>query len=783
MPERGKLSILLVEHCSESLNWVEEHVSGQDIELFWASSGEQALDLAREHDFVMALLGANNPEAGLETAKMILATPETEHLPIVFVSNGPEMVTLPIKAIGPGIVDYLSRPIEPQMLHNKLQLFRELFHQRKVVKQHISALRETHLQLRKGKERYRRLLESVTSYVYSVTLHGGIPVSTTHGQGCEGVTGFSAEEYAADPQLWIRMIPEDDRPLVIDAAEQILNTESPFTIEHRIHHKAGTLRWVRNTLVPNFDPKGTLISYDGIVIDITERNQAERTLAKSVSLLEATLESTADGILVVDAEGNMARCNKKFLSLWRIPDSIMTSRQDRIMHIFKQLKDPDHYLEKLRNVYAHPEFEDSEQVELTDGRLFDIYSKPQIMGNEIVGRVWSFRDVSEKKNLEQQLRQAQKMEAIGQMAGGIAHDFNNILTVILGYGSILRDHCIDDETQLENIDQVLKAAERASNLTRSLLVFSRKQIMNLRAVDLNDIVRNMEKFLRRIIGEDIQLRINYAQNLLSVYADSGQLEQVIMNLVANAHDAMPDGGTLNIETYLAELDEGFSQQVKGGEPGLYAMLMVSDNGCGMDDTTRERLFEPFFSTKGIGKGTGLGLSVVYGIVRQHKGYIRVYSEPGIGTTFKIMIPYHKGDLNAESNEYASVPAGGNETILLAEDDPDISKMAASSLQGFGYNVIVAKDGEDALRKFRNHKWAINLVVIDMLMPKKSGHKVCREIKRFRPDIRTIYVSGYSPDLLQSKGLFDEGIEILMKPFRPLDLARKVREILDAEILS
>jgi CheY-like chemotaxis protein len=307
--------------------------------------------------------------------------------------------------------------------------------------------------------------------------------------------------------------------------------------------------------------------------------------------------------------------------------------------------------------------------------------------------------------------------------------------------------------------------------------------MTPQVVDLNDIVRNIEKFLRRIIGEDLQLRTNYPQERLTVYADSGQLEQVMMNMAANARDAMPGRGILNIETQSIELDEDFFQAFGDGEPGSYAMLMVSDNGCGMDNETRAKLFEPFFSTKGVGKGTDLGLSVVYGIVLQHKGYIKVYSEPGVGTTFKILIPIFKGELHDEAKEYALVPAGGTETILVAEDDPDIRQLVATSLQGFGYTVILAKDGADALRKFRANKKVIDLVVMDMLMPKKSGREVYREIKKMRPDTKSFYMSGYSPDLLQSKGFCENGNGILMKPFRPFDLARKVREVLDKPAIS
>jgi two-component system NtrC family sensor kinase len=389
-------------------------------------------------------------------------------------------------------------------------------------------------------------------------------------------------------------------------------------------------------------------------------------------------------------------------------------------------------------------------------------------------------DISERKRLEEQLRHAQKMEAIGQLAGGIAHDFNNILTVILGYGTQLQETIVGDNATMECIGQVLAAAERAANLTRSLLVFSHKQVMIPETVNLNDTVRNIERFLHRIIGEDVQLRTSYTSEKLTVYADSGQLEQIVMNLATNARDAMPGGGVLAIETLLRELDEGFVQAYGYGEPGVYALLRVSDSGCGMDKDTCKKIFEPFFSTKEAGKGTGLGLSIVYGIVRQHKGYISVYSEQGVGTTFQIMIPLFGGEEQANTRQSVSVPVGGSETILVAEDDQVIRMMVASNLGRLGYDVILAEDGADAVEKFRANKKKIALVILDILMPGKSGWKAYKEIRRVRSDVRALFMSGYSPELLQSKGGSIIDSEILMKPFRPFELARRVREVLDSE---
>jgi len=780
MPVRGTISILLIEHAAGNLNWVEEHLLGLDVDLFWASSAVDAMELARENDFSMAMLAVNRPEDGIETARLVLSHSATRNLPIILICFGSRDCCMPITGIGAGIVDILSIPVDPLILQNRIQLFRDLFHQRKSIEQHLSEVDQTHHQLKMSNERYLRLLESVTSYVYTVAIAEGEAISTVHGLGCEVVTGFAADEYVADQDLWIRMIPEEDRPAVLDAARRVLRETSPQSVEHRIHHKDGYIHWVRNTLVPHFDLEGTLVSYDGIIIDITERKQSERKLAKSFSLLEATLESTADGILVVDDNGFITSYNKNFLSLWRIPDSLAAKRNDDelIAFVLSQLKHPEQFIEKIRYLYSHPEYESFDLLEFIDGRIFERYSKPQIMGYEIVGRVWSFRDISERRQLEEQLRQAQKMEAVGQMAGGIAHDFNNILTVILGYGSQLQENFKEDDPLRESIDQVLAAADRAANLTRSLLVFSRKQVMTPQTVDLNEIVSNMEKFLKRIIGEDVQLKISYYLERLSIYADSGQLEQVVMNLAANARDAMPDGGMLTIETQVRELDADFFQAHGPGESRKYAILMISDSGCGMSREISARLFDPFFSTKEIGKGTGLGLSIVYGIIQQHGGHIMVSSQAGVGTTFTILIPLTNISGADVYQERLNNPSGGTETILVAEDDPAIRQMIAVELRCYGYEVIVAEDGQDAIEKFRANRERIHLALLDMLMPRKRGWEVYEEIRDLSPAIKTLFMSGYSPDLLNIRGLCNNGSEILMKPFRPLDLARKVRALLD-----
>jgi len=390
------------------------------------------------------------------------------------------------------------------------------------------------------------------------------------------------------------------------------------------------------------------------------------------------------------------------------------------------------------------------------------------------------RMLNERIHLEEQLRQSQKMEAVGQLAGGVAHDFNNILQVISGYGNMLKmDDTLDGRQQGE-IDHILSAAEKAAQLTRGLLAFSRKQVMAFAPVNLNDIVDNVKKFLTRIIGEDIQLRTVACENQLRIHADMGQIEQVLINLATNARDAMQKGGLLTIGTGFQSVETPIGHDLGSVGPGRYAVMTVSDTGSGMDKETCKKIFEPFYTTKEIGKGTGLGMSIVYGIVKQHNGFIDVYSEPGHGTTFRIYLPIHEVGQPAqeETCAQAAQPHGGTETILLAEDDVDVRNLVVTVLTKFGYDVIQAVDGQDVIDKFVRHRDRIAMILMDMIMPKKNGKEAYDEIVLLEPGVKVLYSSGYTADFILDRGVTEEGIELIMKPVQPMELLRKVREILD-----
>jgi two-component system, cell cycle sensor histidine kinase and response regulator CckA len=389
---------------------------------------------------------------------------------------------------------------------------------------------------------------------------------------------------------------------------------------------------------------------------------------------------------------------------------------------------------------------------------------------------------AERKKLEEQLRQAQKMEAIGQLTGGIAHDFNNMLTVILGYSELMLKSLPPDAPLRDHVEQVKEAGVRASLLTRQLLAFSRKQVLQPRVLDLNAVLTNMDQMLQRLIGEDIALVAVPAAGLWRVYADPSQIDQIIVNLAVNARDAMPQGGKLTIETANAELEDAYAREHVSVKPGSYVMLAVSDTGCGMDAETQARMFEPFFTTKEPGKGTGLGLSTVYGIVKQSNGNIWVYSELGRGTTFKIYLPSVEAEAKAvEPSREAARTVRGSETILLVEDENPVRALIRSTLQANGYTVLEAHDGKHAIQVCEQHKGPIHLLVTDVVMPGMGGRDLEERLKPSRPNMKVLFMSGYTDKAIVHHGELDPGTAFLQKPFTPDALARKVREVLDSPL--
>ena len=392
-----------------------------------------------------------------------------------------------------------------------------------------------------------------------------------------------------------------------------------------------------------------------------------------------------------------------------------------------------------------------------------------------------FMDITERRRLEDQLTRAQKMEAIGILAGGIAHDFNNLLTALLGYGELMKMDLDKKDPHYYYTEEIMKTAVRGSTLTQQLLAFSRKQILQPRVISINALVANMERLLRRLIGEDIDLVTKIDPDLGAVRADKGQIEQIIMNLAVNARDAMPQGGKLTLETDDVFLDENYEQRHVEVKPGPYVMLAVSDNGIGMDAATQSHIFEPFFTTKQMGQGTGLGLATVYGIVRQSGGYIWVYSEPGQGTTFKIYLPRVEEPLeSSEPKPVIVTELKGRETILLVEDDHALREVISRGLKKFGYKVLEAANGGEALLTCERQKSPINLLLTDVVLPQMSGRELAERLRSLRSGMKVLYMSGYTENAIVNNGILKEDVGFLQKPFKVNVLVQKIREILDAQ---
>jgi PAS domain S-box-containing protein len=560
------------------------------------------------------------------------------------------------------------------------------------------------------------------------------------------------------------------------------------TVERTVTSEKGTI-YVEVTASPLRDADGTIIAGIEVVRNITQRRRAEEDRHRSHEQAQLLIDRMPVGCIMWDAGVRVALWNPMAETIFGY------SAQEALGRHAHDLIVPEEAQAPLRAVWdrllAGDQTAHSVSTNSTrDGRKIQCewYNTPLHDAAGHMSFVLSMAmDVTDRQNaeherrkLESQLLQSQKMEAIGLLAGGVAHDFNNILSAILGYASILQMKMPADDPLKPNVEQVLAASQRAATLTQSLLAFSRKQIINPQPLLVNESIRKIEKLLRRIIGEDIEFKTVYADPDMTILMDAGQLEQVIINLATNARDAMPRGGNMTLETCTTLIADNFIKQHGYGKSGTYTMILVSDTGSGMDEKTRERIFEPFFTTKELGKGTGLGLSTAYGIVKQNNGYLTCYSEPGIGTTFRVYLPI-VADRGRQAPAAAPVPAGrGTETVLVAEDDQTMRDLFRSLLQDHGYSVLLAADGEEAVAQFRAAAGRVQLLVLDVVMPKKNGKEVFDEIRRVQPGIKALFTSGYTADILDRKGIEHEGLNFLSKPVLPSEFLKKVRDVLDGK---
>src|SRR6266699_3123568 len=601
---------------------------------------------------------------------------------------------------------------------------------------------------RQGEERFRALIEHGADAIALLSADGTV-LFLSH--SAEKLFGFAPSELVGRSAL--ELLHPDDAPrlqaLLVDVAGR---RGAPLMIELRLLHRDASWRAVEAVVVNRLGEPAV----GAIVVnfrDISERKEAEQALRDSEEQYRSLVEGVRDVIFALSPDGVIASLNPAFETITGSP------RGDWLGKPFDQLVHPEDLplaLELFGRVVRGEERPTAQfriRTSRSDYRLAEFSATAQLRDERLIGILGIGRDVTERVQLEQQLLQAQKMEAVGRLAGGIAHDFNNILTAITGYADLLLEDLAPKDPRRQDAEEIHKAADRAAGLTRQLLAFSRQQVLQPRVLDLNALVSELEKMLRRLLGEDVKLATVLAPALGRVRADAGQLEQVIMNLAVNARDAMPTGGKLTIETADVEFDGGYAAEHYPAPPGKYAMLAVSD--------------------------TGIGMATVYGIVKQSGGFIWVYSERGVGTTFKMYLPRVDAAAEPASGRPAPAPvARGSETVLVAEDEAPVRAVARHALERYGYHVLEAASAEAALDVAQRYSGPIHLLLTDVIMPGMSGRDLAARLATLRPETRVIYMSGYTDDAITRHGVLEPGFVFVQKPFTPDALARTVRDVLD-----
>ena len=622
-------------------------------------------------------------------------------------------------------------------------------------------------ELESAELRYRQLFERSLAGVIRTTLDGRILECNL---ACARMFGYATcEDLTASPATDLYFRPED-RNTFIAILQRV---KSLTNYEQCLRRKDGSKVWLLGSANLVEGKGGAPAVNEETFVDITERKNVEETFRKAFNANPEPIT------IATIPEGRYIDVNESFLRVTGYSREEVIGRTSRDLNFWVKPEDRTTFIEMVMRQGSVRDFEIEFRTKSGEIRMaLDSAEIIDVAGQECVIAI--FRDVTERKTLEKQLRQTQRMEAVGQLSGGIAHDFNNLLGVIIGYSEILEHRLPSGDPLHKECQQIKKAGQSAASLTRQLLAFSRQQVLEPRILDLNAIVLNVEKMLRRLIGEHIDLKTNLDPALGSVKADQSQIEQVIINLAVNARDAMAHGGKLMIETANVDLDEDYARRHPPQLPGPYVLLSVADTGIGMDAETQTHIFEPFFTTKEVGKGTGLGLSTVYGVVRQSGGHVWVYSELGQGTTFKIYLPRAVQTTGLQQPHAAPADSlRGSETILLVEDEEALRELTRSLLEGAGYSVLEAELPEAATGIALQHRGPIHLLLTDMVMPGMTGRDLGAKLTPIRPEMKVVYMSGYTGFTLA--GLADSEIALLGKPFTRETLLRKVREALESEM--
>ena len=632
--------------------------------------------------------------------------------------------------------------------------------------------------LKVSEDRYRLLIDTIPHMVWMATA-GGV-TDFLNQRGAERL-GVPLE--AAYGWNWLELLHPADVDRTRRQWDAAVRTEASYVSEYRMRHADGTYRWYLAQAVPLRRPDGAVEAWVGTWTDIDARKQADEALRASEERFRQIAESISEVFWLASADKHeMVYVSSAYETIWgRSREGLYASPSQWLEAIHTDDRERVATAELTKQAVSG--YDEEYRIVRPDGSVRWIRDRAfpvRDSGERVVRFAGVAEDITERRQLEAQLRQSQKMEAVGQLAGGLAHDFNNLLTIITGYSELLLDTLPPGDPSREFVDEIMTAADRSAALTRQLLAFSRKQVLAPAILDINEVVRDTEKMLRRVIGEDVELRAALQPHLGYVKADPGQLEQALLNLVVNARDAMPQGGTLTIETKNLALDDT-PAATEAGARHACVMLSVSDSGSGMTDEVQRHVFEPFFTTKPPGKGTGLGLAVVHGFVQQSGGHVEISSALGMGTSVRIYLPRTDlpGGTGAAPADSAGALPRGTETILLVEDEEGVRTLARIVLQRCGYVVLEASRGDEALRIAAAQQTPIDLLVTDVVMPGGGGRPLAEQLCLSYPELKVLYVSGYTDDAVVRHGILHEQVNFLQKPFNPMALARKIRSVLSS----
>jgi two-component system, cell cycle sensor histidine kinase and response regulator CckA len=785
-PERPA-RILIVDDEADNRRLLEVMLGPDGYLVLTAASGDEALAMIAQQEPDLVLLDIMMPGMnGYEVAKQIKDNVATKPIPIIMITVLEDRDALML-GLAAGVDDFLTKPVNRGELllrvRNLLRLKAYGDYYDKYSHMLEGEVDSRSADLVESERLYRSTFDAAPVGIVHVGLDGGCLRVNQHLCDLLGYTRDELRSIALQD-----LFHAEDASEKIEALHQMVSqtVDRHVVEERRYRRKDGTFLWTRANTSVHRDSSGQAQHLISVIEDISDRRALEAQIRQSVVSLTASeqryrtlVESANDAIAVLTPEGVVREVNQRWVAIVGLPrrqlvgrnvrDFAPSGKEDETAQMFDQ------------TIASNATRSTPLEIATSDGStvLMEFSSTAiDVAGERLVLMIG--RDVTEQRQLEKQLRQAQKLEVLGQLAGGVAHDFNNLLTVVLGSSEVLLlELAADDPSRIEVLE-IKKAGERATGLTQQLLAFSRKQVLQPSLLDFNELLSGMEPLLRRLIATHVDLVVRLGPTAGTIKIDPTQLEQLVVNLVVNAADAMPRGGKLTIETSHLRLDESYRKRHLPVAPGDYIMLAVSDTGVGMDEATSQRIFEPFFTTKEVGKGTGLGLATVYGIVKQSGGDIWVYSEPGHGTVFKIYLPQVAAAASAAIKVSAASEEsrGGSETILLVEDDEAVRRLARLSLERSGYSVVDSANPKEALRAANQFGGQIDLLLSDVVMPESEGLPLFQRLAEIRPSLRVLYMSGYADEAVIRHGIVVEGTPFLQKPFTPFALSAKVRAVLD-----